>query len=197
MQTPAAGATVPRGREVRPPPPLSLLQLGSRARCLYFHHLYRWESGWAVSELCRGMGGNPRLSQRQSCHVTHLRGAPFTLYRVVSSPALVGLLSSNLCQGLPSLRASGPHLEEALWGCVGGQRDFLATVCRGPCLSSGGSCSEGEAGCPPIFLFPPPPPACPLELCWGAVAGGWAPEQMGFVSSLALKCPDVKKCQVK
>lgn len=90
-------------------------------------------------------------------------------------------------------RAWGPHLGRALRVCVGGQQDCLATL-RHP-FSAGGSLLR-VCGCesqPSCSLLAPPLhcPACPLELCLGAQ------EQMGFVSSLALKCPDVEKCQIK
>lgn len=102
-----------------------------------------------------------------------------------------GLLSSDLAgEGHRTLdRASRPHVER-LWVYTGDSTALGPWLPRPvspqvvPCSVCGGQTR---------FSAPssPSPPACPLELCLGAQ------DQMGFVSSLALKCPDIEKCQIK
>lgn len=75
--------------------------------------------------------------------------------------------------------------------CVRGTAGFLATGCHALGVLRWFPVPHGAEVPAFCSLLAPPPPACPLELCLGAQ------QQMGLVSALALKGPDVEICQNK
>lgn len=87
--------------------------------------------------------------------------------------------------------AATSPLEKALWPCVRGTAGSSATGCHAPGVLGGALLRVGLRFQLSLPSCPPPPPACPLELCSGT------PQEMGLISATALKGPDVEKCQSK
>lgn len=125
--------------------------------------------------------------------VSHLQGAPLTLRGVGLAPAPAGLRPATWPRATDPEKepAATSHLEKALRLCARGQRGSWPPAAV-PWVSSGGSLLRvGLRFQLSVPSWPPPPPARPLELCLGAQ------QQMGLISALALKGPDVEKCQNK
>lgn len=125
---------------------------------------------------------DPGPSRQHYCRVAHLQWAPCTRRRTVSPAAL---LSRDPRQRPQSPRPGRQELRGCLLGDSGASWRLSAMPCVSPQVVS---CSMCVAGCSSLLVpsWPPlPSPACPLEPCLGAR------EQMGFVSFLALKSPDV------
>lgn len=135
----------------------------------------------AVSEFCGGRDGNSRAPHGSTAALP-----PGGTTHTAQDCGPATLLA----------RATEPQTEPAdpMWkgsGCALGTVWLLDPGCQAPCLLRWFLLCVWRTN--PVFcsLLALPTPACPLELCLGAQ------EQMGFVSSLALKCPDIEKCQIK
>lgn len=135
--------------------------------------------------------GSGSPNQPQAFQPLQLQGVPFILQRCAICSA--GWIA--IAQPMPRATErqdsiGGLHLEGAV-GKLGG-----LAVTATPCLFQVVSVLCVWLDVPASCFLPSPilsffSLACPLELCLGAQ------QQMGFVSSLALKCPGVEKCQIK